>query len=88
MEGRLYELIRDYQADRATTVGSRVVEFRAGALLRFARAHPDRYPEYIFEDGRLGRAISRARAAGDILPPMTGHRDEQLVLRIDRERAQ
>jgi hypothetical protein len=87
MEGRLYELIRDYQADRAVTVGGRVLEFRAGALRRFALAHPDRYPEYIFEDGRLNRSIAQARAAGDILPPMTGDRNEPLVLRIDRERA-
>ena len=87
MEGRLYELIRDYQADRAATVGGRVVEFRAAALRHFALAHPDRYPEYIFEDGRLVRAIAQARVAGEILPPIAGQRDDPLVLRIDRDRA-
>lgn len=87
MEARLYELIRDYQTDRAATVGGRVVEFRAGALRRFALAHPDRYPEYIFEDGRLMRSIAQARVAGEILPPVTGHRNDPLVLRMDRDRA-
>jgi hypothetical protein len=87
MEGPLYELIRDYQAARAATVGGPVLEFRAEALRHFALAHPDRCPEYMFADGRLQHAITQARAAGEILPPITGHRDEPLMLRIDRERA-
>jgi hypothetical protein len=87
MEGRLYELIRDYQTDRAATVGGRVLEFRTGALRRFALSHPERYPEYILEDGRLSRSIAQARAAGEILPPIAGQRDCLLVLRIDRDRA-
>jgi hypothetical protein len=87
MEARLLELIRDYQASRAATVGGIVAEFHVEALHRFASGHPDRYPEYILDDGRLDRAIALARRAGEILPPESGHRDETLVLRIDRERA-
>jgi len=70
-----------------TTIGGQLLEFRPDALHRFALALPDRYPEYIFKDGRVGRAISQARVAGEILPPMTGHRDEPLMLRIDLDRA-
>ena len=87
MEARLYELIRDYQADRATVLGGSVPEFHAEALRRFALARPDRYPEYILDDGRLAHAIAHARTAGEILPPPSSHRDEPLVLRIDRDRA-
>lgn len=84
MEARLYELIRDYQADRAQALGAPILEFRADALRRFAVARPDRYPEYLFDDGRLGRAIEHARTAGEILPQSSGARDEPLHLRIDR----
>ena len=87
MEGRLYELIREYQAARAATLQGRDLEFRPTALRRFAHAHPDRFPEYTLEDGRLGRAIAQARVAGEILPSITGQCDEPLVLRIDRDRA-
>jgi len=87
MEARLYELIRDYQADRATVPGGSVLEFRADALWHFAIARPSRYPEYILDDGRLAHAIAHARVAGEILPSPVGHRDELLVLRIDRDRA-
>jgi hypothetical protein len=87
VEGRLYELIRDYQAVRSAALGGPVLVCRPGALQRFALAHPDRYPEYLVGAGRLGRAIAQARGAGEILPPLTGHRDEPLVLRIDHDRA-
>jgi hypothetical protein len=87
MEGRLYELIRDFQADRAESLGAKILEFRADALRRFALARPDRYPEYLFDDGRLDRAIAHARAAGEILPPIAGARDELLYLCIDQDRA-
>jgi hypothetical protein len=87
MEGRLYELIRDYQTDRAATVGDGVRDFRVAALHRFAVAHPERYPEYIFEDGRLNRSIAQACEAGEILPAGAGQLDEPLVLRMDRDRA-
>ena len=87
MEGRLYELIRDYQSDRAAVLGAAVLEFRASALRDYAEGRPDRYPEYILADGRLGRAIELARRDGEILPPPSGHRDEPLVLRLDRDRA-
>ena len=86
MEGRLYELIRDFQADRATSLGGNILEFRADALQGFALARPDRYPEYLFDDGRLSHAIAHARAAGEILPPISGSRDEPLFLRIDQDR--
>ena len=84
MEARLYELIRDYQADRARSLGAPILEFRADALRRFAITRPHRYPEYLFDDGRLARAIEHARTAGEILPPISGSRDEPLLLRIDR----
>jgi len=87
MEARLYELIRDYQTDRATVIGGSVARFRAATLRHFALRHPDRYPEYVLDDGRLTQAIAHARATGEILPPPSGHRDEPLVLRIDRDRA-
>ena len=87
MEARLYELIRDYQADRATVLGGSVPEFHADALRHFALDRPGRYPEYIFDDGRLALAIAHARAAGEILPPPSDQTDEPLVLRIDRGRA-
>ena len=87
MEARLYELIRDYQADRATVLGGSIAEFRADALRHFALDRPDRYPEYILDDGRLSHAIALARLAGEILTPPSGHRDEPLVLRIDRDHA-
>jgi hypothetical protein len=87
MEARLYELIRDYQADRATALGGPIAEFRADALRHFALDRPDRYPEYILDDGRLAHAIGLARINGEILPPPSGHRDEPLTLRIDRDRA-
>lgn len=87
MEGRLYELIRDFQADRATSLGGKILEFRADALRRFALARPERYPEYLFDDGRLAHAIAHARAAGEILPPSSGSRDEVLYLRVDQDRA-
>ena len=61
MEARLYELIRDYQADRATALGGPLAEFRADALRHFALDRPDRYPEYILDDGRLAHAIGLAR---------------------------
>lgn len=86
MEARLYELIRDYQVERAARLGGRVAEFRAEALRQFAQRRPERYPEYFVEDGRLSRAIERARREGEILPPPTDLRDEPLVLRADLDR--
>jgi hypothetical protein len=87
MEARLYELIRDYQAAHAETLGGRMLEFHADALHRFARVHPDRYPEYILDDGRLANAIALARRDGEIVPPPSGHRDEPLLLRGDHDHA-
>jgi len=87
MEARLYELIRDFQVDRAAVIGARLPEFHADALRRFAEQRPHRYPEYILDDGRLGRAIEYARRDGEILPGPSNHRDESLVLRIDLDRS-
>ena len=87
MHARLYEVIRDYQQHRATTVGGTVPEFRERALLEFAVGHPDRYPEYWVEPDRLSRAVADARAAGEIVALGPGSRDEQLILRQDRPRA-
>jgi hypothetical protein len=86
MEARLFELIRDYQADRATIVGGLTLEFRVDALERFATARPDRYPEYVVDTARLNRAVLLARESGEILPPPTGSRDVHLMLRWDRDR--
>jgi hypothetical protein len=86
MEARLYELIRDYQVDRAAAIGGPVAAFHADALRRFAQRRPERYPEYFVEAGRLSRAIERARREGEILPSPTNSRDEPLVLRVDLDR--
>jgi hypothetical protein len=87
MEARLYELIRDYQVGRAAVLGGWAAEFHAKALQQFARRRPERYPEYILDDGRLDRAIEYARRGREILPPPSNHRDEPLVLRVDIDRA-
>ena len=87
MEARLYELIRDYQEHRSQAGGDPDCEFRFHQLLYFARAHPELYPEYIVEEGRLTLAVAEARAAGEIVPPKSGDRDHWLMLRIDRDRA-
>ena len=87
MEARLYELIRDYQKDRAHSVGGQVPEFRERVLRAFVSARADRYPEYTLEDGRLTRAIAQARASGEIIAVGDIHRDPLLALRQDHDAA-
>ena len=87
MEARLYELIRAYQRDRASVVGASVAAFRMRPLVRFAAAHPSAFPEYVAEPGRIARAIGEARATGEVVPPRDGGRDDELMLRADRDRA-
>ena len=87
MEQRLIELVRDYQDERANLLGGRIPEFRETPLRRFAKLNGHRYPEYVLDDGRLSAAISEARAAGEIIPPRNGRRDEYLMLRADSERS-
>jgi len=87
MEARLYELIRDYQKQRAETIGGNLPEFRERLLREFAAARVDRFPEYSLEDGRLSRVIAQALASGEILALGGSHRDPMLVLRWDHEAA-
>lgn len=87
MEARLYELIRVYQGHRTTMFGSAPMEFRLHPLVNFAQSHPELFPEYFADDGRLARAVAQARAAGEIIPLVRGSRDVQLILRVDRDRS-
>lgn len=83
MEGRLYEVIRDYQRERAAIVGGNVRTFRLSSIRVYAANHPSKYPEYVVDAGRLARAVQLARQSGEILPPPSGQRDEILWLRFD-----
>ncbi len=87
MEARLYELIRDFQRDRAAVTGERRPEFHADTLREFAERRPSRYPEYILNDGRLSRSIESARRDGEIIPAISDAHDESLVLRNDLDRS-
>lgn len=83
MEARLYELIRDYQRERAAILGSDVRTFRLSSIRAYAANYPSRYPEYVVNTNRLPLAIQFARTSGDILPPNSGRRDDVLWLRMD-----
>lgn len=85
MEGRLYEVIRDYQRERAATIGGDVRTFRLSTIRAYAANYPSRYPEYVVDPDRLARAVQLARQSGDILPPPSGPRDDILWLRMDGE---
>lgn len=83
MEGRLYELIRDYQRERVGTGGVRVQTFRFSSIRAYAAKYPSRYPEYVTDPERLLVAVRIARNEGEILPAFIGRRDDVLWLRID-----
>lgn len=83
MEGRLYELIRDYQRERAAISGAPLRTFRLRSIRSYAAKYPSRYPEYVADPERLLIAVQVARKAGEILPAFVGRRDDVLSLRID-----
>jgi hypothetical protein len=83
MEGRLYELIRDYLREHATLRGDRERSFRLSSIRAYAAQYPSRYPEYFVEAGRLRLVVEMARQSGEILPALSGGRDELLWLRRD-----
>lgn len=83
MEGRLYELIRDYMREHAALRGDREKSFRVSSLRAYAAQYPSRYPEYVVDAGRIRRAVDMARQNGEILPASSGSRDDLLWLRRD-----
>ena len=87
MEARLYELIRAFQRERADALGVSVPGFRLRPLTRFATAHPADFPEYTADPARLARVVEEARAAGEIVLPHEGGRDDEMMLRVDRDHA-
>ena len=85
IEGRLYELIRDYQRERAAILRKEVLTFRLSSIRAYAANYPSRYPEYAVNANRLPLAVQFARTSGDILPPNSGSRDDLLWLRVDND---
>ena len=83
MEGRLYELIRDYLREHAPIRGDRDKSFRLSSLRAYAAQYPSRYPEYVVHAGRIRIAVDMARQNGEILPSPSGGRDDPLWLRRD-----
>ena len=83
MEGRLYELIQDYLREHAAIRGAHERSFRFSSIRAYAAQFPSRYPEYAVDTGRLRVAVETARINGEIVPAISGARDELLRLRAD-----
>lgn len=66
MDGRLGELIYDYQRSRGTATAASPSGFTLAELEPFALARPERYPEYTAVAGRLGVDLAAAEQAGEI----------------------
>jgi uncharacterized protein YraI len=71
--------------ERGATSSERVLTFRLGSLRAFAAKYPSQYPVYVVEPERLPIAVMLARNAREILPPVTGGRDDTLWLRVDHD---
>ena len=86
MNGRLAELIGDFQRSGARAAGDPASGFTVAELGRFAVARPERYPEYTAIASRLVADLAAAESAGEIRRAVDEHGSERLYLVRDWRR--